>query len=150
MARPHLARALVERGHAGSVKDAFDRYLAEGKALYVPSPHVSVPQAIALIHEHGGVAVLAHPAYYEHDKEIEGWVSEHGLDGIEVSHPSHSAQDVARYEALASRLGVLQTASSDFHGEAVAPERKLGVTRVARERVEALLERVARAPLALM
>lgn len=142
LARPHLARALVARGHAESVQDAFDRYLDEGQPCYIPSPYVSVPEAIAFIHEHGGVAVLAHPGQYDRDEAIAGWV-ELGLDGIEISHPAHSQEDRERYRAIAEEHGLLMLESSDYHGEEVAPERVFGVTQVPTGWIDALRERLA-------
>src|SRR5581483_5585958 len=59
--RPHFARLLVERGYAASIQDAFDRYLGKGAAAYVEKARLSPAASIALIHEAGGVAVLAHP-----------------------------------------------------------------------------------------
>lgn len=145
MARPHLARALVERGYKDSVQGVFDDLLAEGMPLYVPSPYVSVPEAIDLIHQFGGVAILAHPAHYGKDAEIPKWIQRDGLDGIEVKHPRHGSSDVERYTKMCESFGVLKTASSDFHGEAVAPERELGVTGVPDAWLDALREKLASA-----
>ncbi len=117
VARPHLAQALVDAGHANSRQAAFDRYIGNGRPAYVETTWPGVPEAIEMIHEAGGTAVLAHPGLYGHDKNIPLWV-EAGLDGIEVRHPAHSSGDEARYVALANDLGVLKTGSSDYHGPA--------------------------------
>lgn len=61
VARPHVARALVEAGYANSVSNAFDKYLLPGKCGYVPKTEVKVEEAAKLIAGAGGVAVLAHP-----------------------------------------------------------------------------------------
>jgi predicted metal-dependent phosphoesterase TrpH len=143
MARPHLARALVQKGVMQSVQEVFDELLAEGKPGYVASPYMSVPEAIDLIHQFGGVAILAHPAHYGNDAEIPKWIQRDALDGIEVQHPRHGTSDVERYTKIADSFGVLKTASSDFHGEAVAPERELGVTHVPDDWLDALRERLA-------
>ena len=143
MARPHLARALVQKGVMQSVQEVFDELLAEGKPGYVASPYMSVPEAIDLIHQFGGVAILAHPAHYGKDAEIPKWIQRDALDGIEVQHPRHGASDVERYTKIADSFGVLKTASSDFHGEAVALERELGVTHVPDDWLDALRERLA-------
>lgn len=141
LARPHLARALVDLGYVDSVQGAFDEWLAEGKPLYKAAPSLTVPEAIELIHSAGGIAVLAHPAHYGLDDEIPRWVNA-GLDGIEVSHPRHGESDVERLTAIADRFGLLKTASSDFHGEAVAPKRLWGVTSVRDTWLDALRERI--------
>lgn len=142
MTRPHLARALVAREQVSSIQEAFDLWLAEGKPAYVENEPLSVPEAIAKIHEAGGVAILAHPGIYGRDEQIEGWVHRAGLDGVEVSHPSHGADRVAMYSAQAARLGVLQTRSSDFHGHSVRPDRQLGQTSMPEAWLDALLNKL--------
>ena len=129
IARPHVARALIEAGYASSVSDAFDRFLLPGKCGYVPKANVRVSEAAALIHGAGGVAVLAHPMKLKMGELALGsvvreWAGQ-GLDGLEVYHPSAQSNHAARLEALARELGLLVTAGSDYHGEAVSPDRHL-------------------------
>lgn len=143
LARPHLARALVACGAASSMQDAFDRWLGDDRPLFIESPWPTVPEAIAEIHAAGGVAVLAHPGLYGRDEHIEAWI-EQGLDGVEVIHPQHDTVAAARYGALARAHGLLQTASSDFHGAQIKPGQVVGECWVERGWVEALLERVTR------
>ena len=87
--RPHIARALVNDGWATDLRDAFDRYLGNGRSAYVPKDRLPIEEAIAMIHDAGGVAVLAHPGASGTRARIEALVA-HGLDGVEVRHPSHS------------------------------------------------------------
>ena len=129
IARPHVARALIEAGYASSVRDAFDRFLLPGKCGYVPKANVRVAEAAQLIHDAGGVAVLAHPMKLKMGElalssVVREWAQQ-GLDGLEVYHPSAQANHAARLEALARELGLLVTAGSDYHGEAVSPDRHL-------------------------
>lgn len=142
LARPHLAQALVNAKVVPNMRQAFDRYLGDSKPLYVASPWPDVPKAIAEIHAAGGIAVLAHPGIYGLDAYIPEWV-ESGLDGIEVDHPEHDANAVARYLLMANNLGLLKTKSSDFHGHSVKSGQVLGESFVDRRWVNALLERVA-------
>src|SRR5215216_1294688 len=87
--RPHFARLMVERNHAQSIQDAFDRFLAKGAAAYVEKMRLSPAESIALIHEAGGVAVLAHPyqlrlpSFEEVDHLVRN-LAVLGLDGIEA------------------------------------------------------------------
>lgn len=136
-ARPHLARALMDCGYVNTMEEAFSRFIGEGKPGYVDSPWPTVEQAIEIIHDAGGVAVLAHPGQYDQDAKIKDWV-EAGLDGIEVIHPRHDAGARWRYEEAAKRYGLLCTGGSDFHGPLVAPERRLGEARVPRAWLDAL------------
>ena len=129
--------ALVEAGHVETMQEAFDNWLSNDGAAYVETPWPKVPDAIALIREAGGIAVLAHPAIYDRDALIPSWV-EAGLAGIEVRHPKHTAADEARYQAIADEHGLLATASSDFHGPHHLSARFFGSTRLKRERFEQL------------
>lgn len=113
--RPHLARVLVQRGFVGSTDEAFDRYLGAGKSAYVPRPDVSVPDAIRVVHEAGGLASLAHPGLHARDEAISELAAA-GLDALEVYHANHSPGLTAHYRKLAKRLGLLVTGGSDFHG----------------------------------
>ncbi len=113
--RPHLARALVERGIVRSAEDAFNRYLGSDKPAYVPRPDVSTYEAIRVIREAGGIASLAHPGQHDRDEAIPELV-EAGLEAIEVYHPRQTFGRAARYRRLARRLNLLVTGGSDFHG----------------------------------
>jgi len=123
IARPHIAQALIEAGHASSVKDAFERFLSPGRPTYVPREKVTVGEGARLIREAGGVAVLAHPMEMKlgetmMESLVEEW-KQQGLVGVEVYHPSAQNNHAAFLYALARRLGLLVTGGSDFHGEAV-------------------------------
>jgi len=113
--RPHLARALVERGFVGSADEAFDRYLGTNKPAYVPRPDVSVTDAIAVIREAGGIASLAHPGLHNRDEAIPDLMAA-GLTAIEVYHPKHAFGRASRYRRIARRYELLVTGGSDFHG----------------------------------
>jgi 3',5'-nucleoside bisphosphate phosphatase len=115
--RPHLARALIERGFVTSADEAFDRYLGTDKPAYVPRVDVSVGAAIRVIRAAGGIAAVAHPGLHNRDEAIPDLVRE-GLEAIEVYHPQHAFGRTARYHRLARRLNLLVTGGSDFHGAA--------------------------------
>jgi predicted metal-dependent phosphoesterase TrpH len=117
VARPHLARVLVDRGFVASTDEAFDRYLGEGRPAYVPRPDVTVPEAIRVIRQAGGLASLAHPGLYNRDDAMPELVAA-GLDAVEAYHVCHSAGITAHYRRLAERRGLLVTGGSDFHGAA--------------------------------
>ena len=115
--RPHVARAMVENGWAMDLRDAFDRYLGAGRPAYLDKRRVTIPEAIHLIHRCGGIAVLAHPGEDGNRERIEALASM-GLDGVEVIHPSHSAEDRARLLALTRHLNLVPSGGSDSHGGA--------------------------------
>lgn len=123
IARPHVARALLEAGHVASVSDAFDRYLKPGKPAYVPKEDVKVSEAVRVIMQAGGVAVLAHPMELKMgETQLTSLVGEwkaQGLAGVEAIHPSAQGNHAAFLTRMARREGLLVTGGSDFHGEAV-------------------------------
>ena len=122
--RPHVARALIARGAVPDFKDAFVRYLGSNGAAFVPKARLSIEDAIEIAHEAGGLAVWAHPAEGGRRERLEPLVNA-GLDGVEVKHPSHSAEDIKRLEALAEFFGLVVSGGSDWHGASDGP-RKLG------------------------
>ncbi|HEU4989977.1 MAG TPA: PHP domain-containing protein [Gemmatimonadaceae bacterium] len=132
--RPHVARALVEHGWATDLRDAFDRYLGNGRPAFVSKDRLTIEDAIAMIHEAGGLAFLAHPGHSGTRARLEA-LAARGLDGVEVLHPSHSAEDVARLKTLAEYLHLLPTGGSDWHG-ADEGTRTLGAMRVPAEWLE--------------
>lgn len=131
--RPHIARVLVDAGHARSVDEAFDRYLARGAPAYVERWRIGPEQAIELIHRAGGSAVVAHPAQVQRPpievRAIIQGLADAGLDGIEVWHPDHAATDVGTYRLLAEQLGLVATGGTDFHGHMRRQSVRLGVGR---------------------
>ncbi|HAM73425.1 MAG TPA: histidinol phosphatase [Verrucomicrobiales bacterium] len=113
--RPHIARALVQAGFCTSPDEAFDRYLKMNRPAWVPKAKMSAADAIALIHEAGGLAVMAHPGLNRSDDVI-GQLAADGLDGIECYHSRHTPADSDRYRAIAAQHDLLVTGGSDCHG----------------------------------
>src|SRR2546427_12327904 len=87
--RPHVARALVEAGLCATLDEAFERFLKKNRPAWVPKFKISAADSIELIHQAGGVAVLAHPGLNRSDEVIPAMV-EAGLDGIECFHTKNS------------------------------------------------------------
>lgn len=134
--RPHVARALVNRGHVGSSAEAFERYLSPGGVAFVPGSAVEPSLVIRLILEAGGVPVLAHPIYLKSDPMIDEMAAQ-GLAGLEVYHSSHNPETVRRYEAIADRLQLVKTGGSDYHGQAKEGQ-PIGAVKAPYALVEAL------------
>ena len=143
--RPHIADALIERGHVRDRQEAFDRFLADGGPAHVRRYAIEIGHGVDLVHAAGGVAVLAHP--WGRGREqllppqvIGALVADHGLDGIEVDHQDHDSDTRRRLGALAADLGLLATGSSDYHGTG-KQDHELGVN-LTRAEVYAALERM--------
>lgn len=117
--RPHIARLLVDKGVARSVDLAFKHYLGRGAAAYAERFRFSARDAIAMIREAGGIAVLAHPASLDPSlRSIPALLKKlcaAGLEGVEVYYPSHSTKAVKALKKMAADLGLLVTGGSDFH-----------------------------------
>lgn len=140
--RPHMAQALVEKGYVDTLQDAFDRWLALGQPGYVPMTRVSVDEAISMIVDAGGMAVLAHPARYgDISEHLAGWRAA-GLWGLEVRHPSHNISAEDRLIRLAERFELGKTASNDWHGSHPDALKRLGGVRFPEEWRRPFLERL--------
>jgi predicted metal-dependent phosphoesterase TrpH len=114
--RPQVARAMVDAGHVADTREAFDRWLGRGLPGFVPRQGASSEQVIAVIHDAGGLASIAHPGKSITDDRIAS-LRHDGLDALEAFHPDHDPTRVEHYVALAATLGLLLTGGSDFHGE---------------------------------
>jgi len=123
--RPHIAQALVARGYARSMREAFERYLGQGAPAYVPRFKIAPEEGIRLIRAAHGVAVLAHPGVRHLDEGIPNWVKA-GLQGIEVSHSEHGPAEEKHSRELGVKYHLVATGGSDFHGEARKPGVALG------------------------
>jgi predicted metal-dependent phosphoesterase TrpH len=113
--RPHVGRAMVQEGFCSSQDEAFERFLKKNRPAWVPKHKISALDAIALIGQAGGLAVMAHPGLNRSDQIIPELV-EQGLDGIECFHTKHNAATVDHYLKIAARYNLLVTGGSDCHG----------------------------------
>jgi hypothetical protein len=139
--RPHVARALVKARLCSSLDEAFERFLKRNRPAWVPKLKMSAGEAIDLIHQAGGVAVLAHPGLNRTDNVIPGLV-EAGVDGIECFHTKHSTVTSEHYLELADRFHLLVTGGSDCHGLSKG-KPLIGTVRVPYRHVEKLKARAA-------
>jgi 3',5'-nucleoside bisphosphate phosphatase len=126
LTRPHLARVLVELRVCTSTKEAFDRFLGDGRSAWVPRFELAVESAITLIHGAGGTATIAHPGSSRVNRLEVETMAKAGLDGIEVIHKDHPPSQRELFQKWATELNLVCTAGSDFHGEKVAPDRHFG------------------------
>jgi predicted metal-dependent phosphoesterase TrpH len=119
--RPHIAAILNHKGYVTSIKQAFDKYLAPGGLAYFDKERLTPRRAVEMIHESGGLPVLAHPVQLrtQNDAELERVVkdlADLGLSGLEIIHSDHTPELVEKYTRMADRFGLLKTGGSDFHG----------------------------------
>jgi hypothetical protein len=129
LGRPHFARALVRAGAAADVDDAFDRWLADGRAAYVPKSRLSPADVVGLARSSGGVAVLAHPLTLGLDpsalEQLVGELAEAGLVGIEAVYGRYTTDQRRGLRQMARRRGLVATGGSDYHGS-FKPDLEVG------------------------
>ena len=117
LGRPHIANALIAKGHARDMQDAFVNYLIP---CNVAKKYFPMSDALNEIHRLGGVSVLAHPTTITPDrrrlKELVKELTTLGLDGLEVFNNCCFADDMIFFESLADDMGLIMTGGSDFHG----------------------------------
>jgi len=128
--RPHFANIMLRKGYVDTYQDAFDRYLKKGAPLYLNKKRLDPALSIDLIHQAGGIAVMAHPYQTKLEgEELEALVRKlvsYGLDGIEVYYSKHTPGMVTHYQHLSEQFNLLRTAGSDFHGSN-KPDIELGM-----------------------
>lgn len=115
LGRPHLAQALVEAGHAQSTGEAFDRWIADGGAAFVPTHILTPMEAIRIVTEAGGLPVWAHPPAELVDELLRPMMDA-GLRGVEVYRPRNRRDQVLRLEQICRSTGLFPTGGSDWHG----------------------------------
>lgn len=148
--RPHVAKVLVQMGIVKDVAEAFEHYLGEGKPCYVKKAKELTPEeAFEWIKKTRGVAIIAHPVYYELDEKIEEWVATGLLHGLEVYHRDHNEHVQNHYEKLTTHfeekfsITLLRTGGSDFHHEDYGRVREpLGKTRIDNNYAHTLLRQI--------
>ncbi len=132
IARPHIARYLVDTEQAKDVKTVFNKYIGDGCPCFVDRFKITPMRAVELIHAAGGTAVLAHPCLYKMSRETLIRMIEEmlipGLDGIEAVYSCNQGSDEKDYREIAEKYGLLLSGGSDFHG-ANKPHIHLGTGR---------------------
>ncbi|XOF32166.1 MAG: PHP domain-containing protein [Candidatus Electrothrix sp. YB6] len=118
--RPHIAGVLQKKGYVRSVQQAFSLYLGRNKPAWCPRRTCSAAEAIAVIHQAGGLAVLAHPGMLDNSMRKQPSIiqelKEKKLDGVEVYYPAHSRKMRKRLQEVAGKYNLLCTGGSDYHG----------------------------------
>lgn len=130
LTRAHFGKFLTKNGYTKSIKEAFDKYLNDESPYYVKREYLTPQMGIDLIHEAGGLAILAHPLLYKYTlgevEELVKYLCQFNLDGIEVIHSTNTGFDEGHLRRIGNKFGLLFSGGSDFHGDN-KPDIKLGV-----------------------
>jgi predicted metal-dependent phosphoesterase TrpH len=132
LGRPHIAKAMVDKGYVKSANEAFNKYLARGCPAYFKKDKLSPEEGIAEILAVGGIPVLAHPIYLKRERKelliLLKSLAKAGLKGLEVYYADNTEEETEMMYELAKECGLLVTGGSDFHGT-YRPDVKLGSGR---------------------
>lgn len=116
--RPHIARALIKNGWVENMNEAFNKYLGKDKLAYIERYKLSLEKGINIIHNNGGIAVIAHPGLIKKEEAIYKCI-ELGIDGMEVIHSKHLKGQIVKLIDIANKYNLIKTGGSDFHGELI-------------------------------
>jgi predicted metal-dependent phosphoesterase TrpH len=137
--RPHIARAMIDKGYISNIKEAFKDYIGKGCPAYVERYKLTSGEAIDMIKRLGGAAVLAHPGLIKNKANI-GKIVNLGIDGIEVYHTKHDDETVRGSLSIANSRSLLITGGSDCHGIKLNNEPIIGNCSVDYKYVKLLKE----------
>ena len=137
--RPHVARAMVAAGHVDTVQQAFDEWIDRNGPAYVPRQGLRSREAIDAIIAAGGIPVLAHYPAAPEQPTLISLLMEWGVRGVEVYYRKFTPQTVSAMADLATRLGLLATGGSDYHGDTMSYAEAMQTTYVPLDAGERLL-----------
>jgi len=140
MGRPHIAMAMLKLGYVSDYYEAFHKYLRDNGPAYERKIHISPQSALKLINETGGLSFIAHPGHLK--ESILMALINAGLDGIEVTHPSHNEYQRKFYRGIVNQYCLLESGGSDFHGGAKSDEDSFGRYLLSQSRFEEMRQRL--------
>jgi len=141
ISRPHIAAAMIKEGFIESYLEAFQRYIGNDCPAYEKKLAYSPQQIISIIHEAGGLSILAHPGNTLREEEI-FQIIDAGIDGIEVIHPGHTPNMIRYYRKIVNEFFLLETGGSDFHGGLKNDDENLGQFTISHKAVESMEQRL--------
>lgn len=138
--RPHIAQCLVQKGVVNSIKEAFHRYLGQGKQAFVQGEIIGVQETLDLIKQAKALATIAHP-YLVQKKRVLDDLFSMDFDAIEVHYAHIPELKKKRFIALAKEKKWLVTGGSDYHGM-VKEDLSMGASGVTQEAFGKIKERI--------
>ncbi len=137
--RPHIARAMLEKGYIATFTEAFDKYIGHGGPAYVEREKMTPEEAVELILRSRGLPVLAHPFTVKEPEAMVKKLKAAGLVGIEAYYKDNTAEETEATLGLAEKYGLIATGGTDYHGISDSSEVMLGGVEVPLEAAERLI-----------
>lgn len=137
--RPHIAQALLEKKYIASFAEAFHKYIGQGGPAYVERIKITPEEAVRMIKQAGGLAVLAHPFTLDEPETLIQNLKKAGLSGIEVFYGEYGEAEIEKLSEFADKYGLLKTGGSDFHGLNEDTEAPIGGIDMPAKYIEKLL-----------
>ncbi len=126
--RPHIARALLEKGFVTSIREAFDLYIGNDGPARVPRPKFTPVEALEIVHAAGGVGIVAHPRTVNNLDGVLPALVEAGLAGIEVFAEKYGTLHQRRFRELADKYSLIPGGGTDYHAFGTENEVKPGMS----------------------
>ncbi|EOD00770.1 Putative metal-dependent phosphoesterases (PHP family) [Caldisalinibacter kiritimatiensis] len=123
--RPHIAAALMKKGYIDNYEEAFEKYIGKNCFAYVEKYRLPVQEAIKIVHNIGGISVLAHPGLINNKNSVKDIIKA-GIDGIEVYHSKHNNRHIKLYKEIALEHNLIITGGSDCHGHLIDNSPEIG------------------------
>jgi len=140
--RPHVAFAMIKLGLVKDYYEAFQKYLRDNGPAYERKIHISPQSALKLINDAGGLSFIAHPGHIK--ESILMTLINAGIDGIEVTHPSHNEYQMKFYRGIVNQYCLLESGGSDFHGGQKGDEDNLGIYTLSQSRLDDMRQMLLR------
>jgi len=137
--RPHIARAMIEKGYVKSNKEAFSQFIGREGPAYVEREKMTPEQVVELVVKVGGLPVLAHPADMDNLEDFLPKLQRVGMVGMEVYYDGYNSKTVEYLASLASKHNLIALGGSDFHGLETLSETPLGAVDIPPECINRFL-----------
>jgi predicted metal-dependent phosphoesterase TrpH len=144
--RPHIARAMLEKGYIDSLLEAFEKYIGRDGPAYVEREKMMPEEAVALVLRSGGLPVMAHPFTTPEPEAMVVRLKAVGLVGIEAYYKDNTEENTAALIRMAEKYGLIVTGGSDYHGLGDSREVEMGGVEVPVEAVERLMKLAGKKP----
>ena len=144
--RPHIARAMLEKGYITTFEEAFDKYIGHGGPAYVEREKMTPEEAVALIVRSKGLPVLAHPFTVKDPEAMVRQLKPAGLVGIEAYYKDNTAAETEATLKLAKKYGLIPTGGTDYHGIGDSSEVRLGGVEVPMAAAQRLIAAAGKRP----